>query len=252
MKIAVVTGASSGIGREFALQIDRSESFDEIWVVARRKERLEALALRARVRPLALDLTEPESLEAYRALLASEKPDVRALVNCAGFGVFGAFAERSLPQQLKMIDLNDRALVALSYLTLPYMRAGAAIYNVASSSAFQPVPYIAVYGATKAFAMSFSRALNVELRPRGVRSIAVCPHWCRTEFFDTAVTDDTIRYYNFFNRPEDVVAAAIRDLRRGRDVSICLKRLRFQQLLTKLLPHRLVMEVWRRQQRKPA
>lgn len=99
--------------------------------------------------------------------------------------------------------------------------------------------------------MSFSRALGMELRPRGIRSIAVCPHWCRTEFFDTAVTDDTIRYYNFFNRPEDVVAAALRNMRRGRDVSICLKRLRFQQLLAKLLPHSLVMRVWCRQQKKP-
>lgn len=253
MKIAVVTGASSGIGREFALQIDRREALDEIWLIARRRERLEALGseLRAKARQIALDLTEPESFEVYRKLLAAEKPEVRALVNNAGFGVFGAFTERSLDQQLKIIDLNDKAPVAMAYLTLPYMGDGAEIYNVASSSAFQPVPYIAVYGASKAFAMSFSRALGMELKPRGIRSIAVCPHWCRTEFFDTAVTDDTVRYYNFFNRPEDVVAAALRDMRRGRDVSICLKRLRFQQLLAKLLPHSLVMRVWCWQQKKP-
>ncbi len=254
MKIAVVTGASSGIGREFAVQLDRSEALDEIWVIARRRERLEQLqdVLCARVRPLDMDLTEPESLETYSGLLNAERPEVRALVNCAGFGVFGAFTARSLPQQLEIVDLNDKALAAMAYLTLPHMGDGAAIYNVASSSAFQPVPYIAVYGASKAFVLSFSRALNAELKPRGIRSMAVCPHWCRTEFFDTAVTDDTIVYYNFFNTPEEVVSRALRDMARGKDVSICKPQLRVQQLLTKLLPHALVMKVWCRQQKKPS
>ena len=253
VKIAVITGASSGIGREFEAAIDKSEPLDEIWVIARRKDRLEALVgtTRAAVRPIAMDLTERESLGVYERLLKEERPEVRVLVNNSGFGLFGPFTERSLEQQLKIVDLTDKALVAMAYLTLPYMPRGGMIYNIASSSAFQPVPYQAVYGASKAFVMSFSRALNMELKPRGIRSMAVCPHWCKTEFFDTAVTDDTIVYYNFFNKPEDVVETAVRNMKKGRDVSLCGFQIRMQRLLVKLLPHSLVMRIWCRQQKKP-
>lgn len=253
MKIAVITGASSGIGREFVGAIDRHEWLDEIWVIARRKERLEALAqtTRAVIRPIPLDLTESENLGVYERMLKEEKPEIRVLVNNSGFGVFGPFAERPLWQQLKIIDLNDRALTGMTHLSLPYMGDNSEIYNVSSSSSFQPVPYQAVYGASKAYVLSFSRALNMELKPRGIRVMAVCPHWCKTEFFDTAVTDDTIVYYNFFNRPEDVVRTAIRDMEKGRDVSLCGFRIKLQRLMVKLLPHRLVMRIWCKQQRKP-
>ena len=176
---------------------------------------------------------------------------MRALVNNAGFGVFGAFTERSLDQQLKIIDLNDKAPVAMAYLTLPYMGDGAEIYNVASSSAFQPVPYIAVYGASKAFAMSFS--------PRARHGASAARHPVDRRL-PALVPDGILRYrrdrryhplLQLLQPAGDVVAAALRDMRRGRDVSICLKRLRFQQLLAKLLPHSLVMRVWCRQQKKP-
>lgn len=253
MRIAVITGASSGIGWEFVRGIDRSEQLDEIWVIARRRERLEEVArtVGTKVRPIALDLTVPESFDVYKRMLAEEKPEVRVLVNNSGFGVFGAFAERPLEQQLKIIDLNDKALTAMTYLSLPYMKKGGMVYNVASSSAFQPVPYQAVYGASKAFVLSFSRALNMELKPRGIRVMAVCPHWCRTEFFDTAVTDDTIVYYNFFNTPEEVVSTAVRSMKKGKDVSLAGIRIKLQRLEVKLLPHWLVMRVWCKQQKKP-
>ena len=253
MRIAVITGASSGIGWEFVNGIDKNEQLDEIWVIARRMERLKEVAKTAktRVRPISMDLTLPESYDAYKRLLEEEKPEICALVNNSGFGVFGAFAERSLEQQLKIIDLNDKALVAMTYLSLPYMKKGGKIYNVASSSAFQPVPYQAIYGSSKAFVFNFSRALNMELKPRGIRVMAICPHWCKTEFFDTAVTDDTIVYYNFFNTAEEVVATAIRNMKKGKDVSLAGIKIKLQRLEVKLLPHWLVMRVWCRQQKKP-
>lgn len=253
MKIAVITGASSGIGWEFVKGIDASEQLDEIWVIARRRERLEQVAqtVKTKVRPIALDLTLPESFDAYRAMLEKEKPEIHVLINNSGFGVFGPFEERDLAQQLKIIDLNDKALVAMTYLSLPYMRKGDMIYNVASSSAFQPVPYQAIYGSSKVFVFNFSRALNMELKPRGIRVMAVCPHWCKTEFFDTAVTDDTIVYYNFFNTPQEVVQTAIRNMKKGRDVSLAGFKIKLQRLEVKLLPHWLVMRVWCRQQKKP-
>lgn len=253
MRIAVITGASSGIGWEFVKGIDRSEQLDEIWVIARRRERLEEVAktVQTKVRPIALDLTEMDSFDVYKRMLEDEKPEIRVLVNNSGFGVFGAFAERPLEQQLKIIDLNDKALVAMTYLSLPYMKRGDKIYNVASSSAFQPVPYQAIYGSSKAFVFNFSRALNMELKPRGIRVMAVCPHWCKTEFFDTAVTDDTIVYYNFFNTPEEVVSNAVRNMRKGRDVSLAGLKIKLQRLEVKLLPHWLVMRIWCKQQKKP-
>lgn len=240
------------MGREFVLQLDRDESFDELWVIARRRERLEALAseTRAKVRAIPLDLTLPESFNAYRDLLETEKPQVAVLVNAGGFGRFGAFTDISLEDQLEMIDLNDKALVSMTYLTLPYMSAGSRIYEVGSLSAFQPVPYIGVYGASKAFVLSFSRAVGKELRASGVRVMAVCPGWVKTDFFNRAKTDDTITYYNKFFTAEQVVTRALRDMKKGKDVSVCGASIRGQVLLTKLLPHRLVMRIWCKQQKK--
>lgn len=252
MKIAVITGASSGMGREFVRQLDAAHDFDELWVIARRRDRLESLSdeVKARVRPICLDLSRRESFDDYASLLAEEKPEVAVLVNGSGFGKFGAFTDMDLEDQLAMIDLNDKALVAVTYLTLPYMREGGQIYQIDSLSSFQPVPYINVYGATKAFVLSFSRALNVELKKRGIRVMAVCPGWVRTEFFDRAVTDDTITYYNKYFDADEVVARALRDMRKGKDVSVCGFSIRMQVLATKLLPHKWVMRIWCRQQKK--
>ena len=152
MKIAIVTGASSGMGREFVLQLTAHVQVDEIWVVARRREALEALQAHCAVtvRPVVLDLCKQESFQAYADLLEAEKPDVKLLVNAAGFGKFGSYSKISLADDLAMIDLNCKALVAMTRLTLPYMAKGSHILQLDSLSAFQPVPYITTYGATKA------------------------------------------------------------------------------------------------------
>lgn len=251
-KIAVITGASSGMGREFVIQLEREKQFDEIWVIARRRDRLEALQadVKTPIRPIALDLTKDESIAEYRALLELEKPTVDVLVNASGFGKFGTFSDMDLEEMNRMIDLNVKAYVSMTHVTLPYMAEGSEVYQLDSLSSFQPVPYIGVYGATKAFILSFSRAIGVELKKRGIRMLAVCPGWVKTEFFDHAVTDDTITYYNKFFTPEEVISRAIRDMKRGKDVSVCGFSIRAQVLLTKLLPHRIVMKIWCRQQKK--
>ncbi|MDR0841628.1 MAG: SDR family NAD(P)-dependent oxidoreductase [Christensenellaceae bacterium] len=251
MKIAVVTGASSGMGREFVFALDRAEPFDEIWVIARREDRLAALQqnCRAAIRPLPLDLLAPDALTSYAALLKEHRPEVAVLVNASGFGRFALFAEEPLAAYNDMLDVNAKALMGMTYVTLPYLQSGGRIYQLGSLSSFQPVPYIAVYGASKAFVLSFSRALNVELRPRGIRSMAVCPGWVKTEFFDHALTDQTaVTYFNRFYTPEAVVRRAIKDMARGKDVSIAGFPVRFQVLLTKILPHKFVMWVWMKQQ----
>lgn len=252
MKIAVITGASSGMGREFVLQIAKEKALDEIWVIARRAERLEALKneVETPIRPISLDLTREESVAEYAALLESERPTVSVLVNASGVGRFGAFEDAPLSELYRMIDLNSKAYVGMTYATLPYLEKGSEVYQLDSLSSFQPVPYICVYGATKAFVLSFSRALNVEWKKRGIAVMAVCPGWVRTEFFDHAVTDDTIKYYNKFFTAEEVVARALKDMKRRRDVSVCGASIRAQVFFTKLLPHRLVMKIWCRQQKK--
>lgn len=252
MKIAIVTGASSGMGREFVIGLDADQVFDEIWVIARRRERLEALSegRRAKIRPIPLDLQVAENFKTYEQVLADEKPEVAVLVNASGFGRFGSFADLTLEEQNDMVDLNVKALMAVTHLTLPYMKAGGRIYELDSLSSFQPVPYINVYAATKAFVLSFSRALNVELKSRGIRVMAVCPGWVKTEFFNRAATDKTITYYNRYFEPAEVITRALRDMKRGKDVSVCGASIRRQVFFTKLLPHRLVMRIWCRQQGK--
>ena len=253
MKIAIITGASSGMGREFVYALDADEEFDELWVIARREERLKELQgkVRAKVRVMPLDLTDRRNFDVVGEALEREKPEVAVLVNAAGYGVFGPFEERDMLRQLDMIDLNARALTAMCYLCLPYLTEGSRIYNMGSMSSWQPVPYINVYGATKAYVVSFSRALSQELKPRGVRVMAVCPGWITTEFFDHAVTDDTICYYNRFYPPEPVIKKALKDMKKGKLVSILGLPERMQARAVKLLPVKMVMDTWCRQQKQP-
>ena len=253
MKIAIITGASSGMGREFVRQLCDKESYDEVWVIARRRERLEELegSVSAKIRAVPLDLTKSEAYDELKALLEAEKPEVKTLVNASGFGVFEKFENIPLSQQLSMIDLNDKALVSVTYIVLPYLKSGSEVYQIGSLSSFQPVPYIGVYGATKAFVLSFTRAINAELRNSGIKMMAVCPGWVKTEFFDTAVVDDSvITYYNQFFTAEQVVKRAVKDMKRGKDVSVVGPMIRLQVLATKLLPHKLVMWIWLGQQKK--
>ncbi|MBQ9249399.1 MAG: SDR family NAD(P)-dependent oxidoreductase [Oscillospiraceae bacterium] len=252
MKIAVITGASSGMGREFFYALDKEERFDEIWVIARREHRLEELKAKCRnsIRPLVLDLQKRESLEEYRQLLEAEKPEISVLVNAAGFGLFGVFEEMDMSRQLDIIDLNARGLTGMCYLSLPYMQAGSRIINMGSMSSWQPVPYINVYGASKAYVLSFSRALGRELKGRGIQVMAVCPGWITTEFFEHAVHDDTIRYYNRFYPPEQVIEKALRDLKKGKTVSILGLPEQLQAAMVKHLPVNFVMNTWCKQQGK--
>ena len=253
MRIAVITGASSGMGREFAIKLEAQKNFEEIWVIARRADRLNELkeVLGDKVRPISLDLTEQESLNKFKAMLEEEKPEIEVLVNASGYGKFGAFEELDLDDQLGMLDLNAKALTAVTYLALPYFKQGSEVYQIASLSSFQPVPYLAVYGATKAYVLSFTRAIGAELRKKGIKMMAVCPGWVKTEFFDRAVVKEgVITYFNQFFTSEQIVKRALRDMKKGKDVSVCGPKIRAQVLLTKLLHHRAVMRIWMWQQKK--
>jgi len=255
MNIAVVTGASSGMGREFVLQLSSYVAVDEIWVIARRKDALDALAEECpvKVRSVALDLCKEESFAAYSQLLDTEKPNVKLLVNAAGFGKMGRFDKIPVEQELRMIDLNSKALVAMTRLTLPYMQSGSHILQLDSLSAFQPVPYLATYGATKSFVLSYTRAMNAELKGAGIRMMAMNPGWVKTEFFNHAMqtNGNDVQYFNRLYEAKDVVATGLKHLYRSKKpYSVHGLPVRNQVRLVKLLPHGLVMKIWLRQQKK--
>ena len=257
MEIAIVTGASSGMGRQFVLQLPQYVKVDEIWVIARREDALRSLQqeVSVPVRIVPLDLCQMDSFSAFERLLAEEKPNVKLLVNAAGFGKFGDFDKIDVKDDCRMLELNCRALVCMTRLTLPYMDSGSHILQLDSLSAFQPVPYITTYGATKAFVLSYTRALNAELKPRGIRCMAMNPGWVKTEFFNHACQtneDNRVQYFNHLYEADAVVATGLRDLYRSKKpYSVHGFPIRMQVRLVKLLPHSLVMKIWMQQQKKP-
>lgn len=257
MNIAIVTGASSGMGREFVLQLSQYVQVDEIWAIARRKEALEALdaEVSVKVRPISLDLSDMTSFDAITQLLEAEKPNVKLLVNAAGFGKFGAYHKVSLEDDCKMIDLNCKAVLAMTRIVLPYMAGGSHILQLDSLSAFQPVPYITTYGATKAFVLSYTRAMNQELKGRGIRMMAMNPGWVKTEFFNHAFqtnNDNEVQYFDRLYEAKDCVATGLKDLYRSKkDYSVHGLPVKTQVFMVKLVPHSLVMKIWLNQQKKP-
>ena len=252
--IAIVTGASSGIGREFARTVSKHGSFDEIWVIARDQGRLEELQWDISIpqKVLPMDLTDSSFIVRMQTLLEEEQPQVKLLINAAGFGRFQAVEKTSLEDNLGMIDLNCRALAAMTQIVLPYMQKGGQIIEIASVAAFQPIPYINIYGASKAFVLSYARALNQELKQRKIHVLALCPFWTRTRFFDRAIQEGEeiiVKNYVAMYEPEFIVKCAWRALRWKRDICIPGWKAKMQVLGVKILPHRLVMTIWQKQQK---
>ena len=174
-KIAIVTGASSGMGRAFVQQImDKYRRIDEIWVIARHLQKeMWKERFGTKIVPLSLDLLQEQSQEQLRRRLFAEDVRVKILVNAAGMGRIGTFEEITLPEHQQTTRLNDEALMTVTYLCLPYMRKDSRVVQMASASAFVPQPGFAVYAASKAYVMSFSRALRSEVRKKGI-TVVVC------------------------------------------------------------------------------
>ena len=255
MNIAIVTGASSGMGREFVRQLSDYVAVDEIWAIARRNGALEELKKETTVpvRAVSLDLLKEESFTTLEAMLEAEKPNIKLLINAAGFGKFGAYHKVSIADDCRMIDLNCKALVFITRLCIPYMGKNSHILQLDSLSAFQPVPYITTYGATKAFVLSYTRAMIRELKGTGIRMMAMNPGWVKTEFFDHAMQTNTgeVQYFNILYEARDVVATGLHDLYKTRkDYSVHGLPVRNQVRAVKLVPHSIVMNIWLNQQKK--
>jgi hypothetical protein len=250
-KIAIITGASSGIGREFTQRIHTYQKLqlDELWLIARNREKLESIKSPIPIKLIVLDLTENDSFSQLYALLRTEHPNVRLLFNGSGFGIFERFDRINEYDALGMIDLNCRALTRLTQLALPYMSAGSQIVNIASVAAFQPVPYGGIYAATKSYVLSFSRSLNRELKPLRIKVLAVCPYWTKTAFFDRANKQNVITHFECMYTPEFIVKKTLRAMKTKKDYTVPGGKAKWTQILTKILPHKLVMSVFLRRQK---
>lgn len=253
MNIAIVTGASSGIGWEFVKRLAKNDEYEQIWVIARRRERLLELELKygEKIVPIALDLTDANELEKFSGILKDKNPNVKLLINCAGFGKFGRYDAIPMRDTLKMIDLNCKAVVYMSEAVIPYTEKGTKIVEVDSIAAFQPIPYLNVYGATKSFVLNYSLALNEELSERGVRVYALCPGWTKTEFFDDSGNEKGIvKYFNKWFTAEEIVSFALKKIEKSKKVVLTPSFInKAQSVLVKFAPKKFTMFIWQKQQK---
>jgi short-subunit dehydrogenase len=220
-KVALVTGASAGLGVEFARRL--SEHGHRLVLAARRKDRLDQLAKSlGKARAVAVDLSKKDAAARLMADIEANGETVDLLVNNAGFGLIGRFAELDAKREREMIDLNVGALTDLCRAVAPAMikRKSGAILNVASTAAFQPGPKMAVYFATKAFVLSLSEALHEELKPHGIKVTCLCPGPTRTEFGDVAGFGGNGLFDRVAMNADDVVEAGLKALDSNRAVVV--------------------------------
>jgi short-subunit dehydrogenase len=249
MSIAIITGASSGIGMEFARQIKKEFGINEFWFVARRRERMEALQkeLGVSAKIIAADLSENSGIDAVRDALQAENPSVKYFVNAAGFGKFGSFDQVDEREVAKMIDLNSKALVLLTHLVIPYMECGGRIVEMGSGSCFTPLPYFNTYAASKAFVLHYTKALNYEIKKYGIRATCFCPGWVETDFLGNATDrrDVTVpKTMKPLLKTEVVVKRCISAVKRGKTMCVTNWYTKLQHFLFKLLPDSILSKAW--------
>lgn len=248
MTVAIITGASSGLGREYVREVtEQYPNIDEYWIIARRSDRLEAIRNEypdKKIVVFPLDLTKDESFENYRVMLEERKPEIKLLINNAGVGKLGRLADMPYGEQINMVDLNNRAVTAITNISLPYMKKGSYVLNVCSIASFAPNPRMTVYCSTKAFIMSFSRSLRFELKNRGINVLAVCPGPMHTEFLDNAGIEkgsskafDLLPYCD----PAAVARRSLKMAESGKSVYTPRAFYKFYRVMAKLLPHELIM-----------
>jgi len=250
--IAIITGASSGIGASFVREISASETyFDEIWIIARREEKLRALRDELkdeRIIPVSADLADPSGTQIIKSKLQADKPAVGLLVNCAGLGKRAPVEAQTEKALGDTLDVNCKALTILTRICIPYMQTGdasfggkgAGIINVASSAAFLPQPGFTVYAASKSYVTSFSRALAMELYYDGIRVTAVCPGPVNTEFQVNATDGKSTEFTGFRKLlaadPDKLSKASIRACKAGRYLFVYGISQKLLHIASKIVP----------------
>jgi uncharacterized protein len=243
-KIALVTGASSGLGREFTIQIAQKYDFDEIWIFARRAEKLTELAQKINseqhkelVKPVSLDLSGKEGVKALKNYLDLNAPKdsvtVGLLVNNAGYGTYGPFDQVSLTAQMNMIELNCTTLTGICGIIMPYLEKNSVIINTASLAGFMPLGNFAVYAATKAYALNFTIALAAELKDKGIKVHALCPGSVSTEFANVA-SAGVRPVVKGGKDPVKVVAHCLKRAFKGKKISLWAFKWKFNAFLSRI------------------
>lgn len=192
-RIAVITGASSGLGQAYVRYLSTHFNLDELWLIARRKDRLEELSSLVKIpcQILALDLCDSTSVHKLKQFLEHAQPRIHFLVNAAGFGKMGTYKDIPLHELDRMVMLNCQAMMDITQVCLPYIIKGGRILEISSVASFQPLPGFGVYAASKAFVTSYSRALRWEVMSRRIRVTAVCPYWIGDTEFIAGTKADT-------------------------------------------------------------
>jgi len=248
MRTAIITGASTGLGREFVRQL--ADVFPEVecyWLIARRADRLEEVAATLpdkKVECLSMDLCDPMSFVALQEKLVSQQPEIALLINNAGCGYLGNIGEVDTASQTRMVDLNVRALTAVTNIVVPFMGPGSCVLNVSSIASFCPNPRMTVYSSTKAYVSSFTVGLAEELKPKGITATAVCSGPMKTEFLDlgnitgNSKTFETLPYCD----QVQVAGGALRAARAGRTIYTPRLFYKTYRALAKVLPVKLMVK----------
>lgn len=274
MKIAIITGASSGIGKEFASQLSNRNDFDEIWLIARRLELLQALSseLNSKIqrqlfRPVAIDICGKEGVLKFKQFLLTENEihknsaninsenikngiEIKLLINNAGFGTYGPFEETSVDRQMEMIDLNCTSLTGICGEALPFLNDGSVIINTSSLAAFMPLGNFAVYAASKSYVLSFSIALAAELKERGIKVCALCPGSVSTEFANVA-SNGARKEVKGGIPAENVVRKCLKDAYKGKKTSLYRKKWQFTAFFSRLVGRYLVARYTYKYHKRP-
>lgn len=251
--IAIVTGGSNGLGKEFVKLLVKDFEISEVWVISRNEEKLNRLKeeLGDKVRVISMDLTDRENFRVLEFLMQEECVHIKYLVNSAAFAKFCSYKDISIYDSLSMIDLNITALVAMGLICMPYMDKGSRVINIASQASFQPLPYQNIYSSTKAFVRNYTRALNVELKDEGICATAVCPGWMKTGLIDRALIGakkGTTRF-PFIVTPDVVAEKALKDVAKCKDMSVYGSFTKFAHVVSKVAPQKVMMKLWLLQQR---
>jgi len=239
--IAIVTGATGDIGEEFVKSL-LSET-DQVWAVGRSENKLTSLKEKYgdKIVPVRVDLSDRDDIFSFCRKIESGKPEIKYLVNNAGVAKMKPVSDFTLEEISAMLDINDKAATLICRACIPYMVKGSYILNVASASAFQPNPYIALYSASKAYLLSFTRSLNVE--NENITCTAVCPGWVDTQMLPKQRDGKDIRYPGM-TPASKVVDVALKDCHKGKDVSVCSFYFRYMRFLSKVTPHSIAMKMW--------
>ena len=245
MRIAIISGASSGIGLEIAKMLD-AYMLDELWLISSTQEKLMSACkdFKTKSRLFALDLSKKEAINEICLALEIEKPSIKYLVCSAGVGFNGNFEKISCHEISKMVDINVRALTELTSISMPYIEEGGKIIEIASSAGFMPQPSFAVYAATKSYVISFSRALRQELKIKKIGVTAVCPGPVQTPFFSGL---DGVKEYKkkYAISPKKVAIAALKASKRNKALCVPTFSMKMVLLASKIVPTSIILRFYK-------